>query len=347
MRMPSDDVAEACRASLRGGSKSFHAASLLLPRRVREPATALYAFCRLADDAIDRAASGADRGAALRELHGRLDRIFAGCPGPVPADMALSDVVARFSVPRSLLEALLEGFAWDAEGRTYETPEDLHAYAARVAGTVGAMMAMIMGARAPDAVARACDLGIAMQFTNIARDVGEDARAGRIYLPLRWLREAGIEPHRFLAQPEPDPRLAGVVRRLLAAADGLYARADRGIARLPPACRPGIRAARLLYAEIGREVERRGGDSITGRAQVPAARKIACLARALVPGGRSAAAEPPLAGARFLVEAVALAPLVDHAPVALAGVRGRLIWLLDLFERLERRAEWDPGASQA
>ena len=107
--------------------------------------------------------------------------------------------------PAALPEALLEGLAWDAEGRSYETLDDLFDYAARVAGTVGVMMTLIMGVRSPEALARACDLGVAMQLTNIARDVGEDARMGRIYLPRQWLREAGVDAEAFLADPQARP----------------------------------------------------------------------------------------------------------------------------------------------
>ena len=179
-------------------------------------------------------------------------------------------MVESFAIPRALPEALLEGIEWDSQGRRYEDLPALCAYAARVAGTVGAMMAILMGVRRPEDIARACDLGVAMQLTNIARDVGEDARAGRVYLPLTWLREAGIEPDDWLAKPHFNEALGSVVQRLLDAADALYARADSGIGRLPLACRPSIQAARQLYAEIGREVERAGLDSVSRRAVVPA-----------------------------------------------------------------------------
>jgi phytoene synthase len=147
---------------------------------VRDSATALYAFCRLADDAIDEGdtETGA-RTRALATLAQRLDAAYTGRPHDDPADRAFAQIVAQHHIPRAVPEALLEGFAWDLQGRRYETLADLHDYAARVAGTVGVMMAMLMGVRAPAALARACDLGIAMQLTNIARDVGEDARAGR------------------------------------------------------------------------------------------------------------------------------------------------------------------------
>jgi phytoene synthase len=323
----------ACRALLRGGSRTFHAASLLLPRRIREPAAALYAFCRLADDAVDDERGGADAIARLRE---RLRRAYDGEPMPFPADRAFAGVARRFAIPRALPEALLEGFEWDAAGRRYETLEALEAYAARVAGTVGAMMAILMGARAPEALARACDLGVAMQLTNIARDVGEDARAGRLYLPAQWLREAGIDPEAWLAAPAFSPALGAVIQRLLAAADALYERAGAGIARLPLDCRPGIQAARLVYAEIGREVERARLDSVSRRAVVPARRKARLLARAFAVAVLPAPPAPAvtLEATRFLVEAAAL----PHAQARIAwwNLYERLVWVLALFERLER-----------
>ena len=198
-----DDLA-ACRASLRGGSRSFFAASLLLPRRVAEPATALYAFCRQADDLIDRADSDST---TLDQLRDRLDRLYDGRPIADPADRALAAVVARHALPRAVLDAMIEGFAWDAASRRYETLDDLLGYATRVAGTVGVAMAMLMGARSGPAGARACDLGLALQLTNIARDVGEDAANGRLYLPLQWMREAGLDPDAWLASPGFSPAL--------------------------------------------------------------------------------------------------------------------------------------------
>lgn len=329
----------ACQALLCNGSKSFHAASRLLPRRLREPATALYAFCRLADDAVDL-----EGGTGLGPLRERLERIYQGRPVPIPADRAFAAIASRFAIPRALPEALFEGFAWDAEGRRYETLADLHAYAVRVAGTVGAMMTLLMGVRDPHALARAADLGIAMQLTNIARDVGEDARNGRLYLPMAWLREAGIAPGDFLARPAFTPALGAVIRRLLAEADSLYRRAEAGIARLPVDCRPGIAAARLIYAEIGREVERRGGDSVSGRAVVSRRRKLALLARSMAAAARpsvsSVLAEPPVPACAFLLEAVAAATprpgLVAARERARRGVEERVVWMVDLFARLER-----------
>ncbi|MFM2150848.1 MAG: phytoene synthase [Pseudomonadota bacterium] len=324
----------ACRAMLSGGSKSFAAAARLLPRRVAEPATALYAFCRLADDLIDE---GGGAG-ALGHLRQRLDGIYAAQPFAHPADRAFARVVARFAIPRALPEALLEGLAWDAEGRQCADLTALEAYAARVAAAVGAIMTLLMGVRCPRAIARACDLGVAMQFTNIARDVGEDARNGRLYLPHDWLREAGIEPADFLAAPVFTPALGRVIARLLKAADVLYARSEAGIALLPRDCRAGIAAARFVYAEIGRELERRGLNSVAMRAVVPGHRKLRLMARSLHMLEERAGdqAAPPLAGNRFLVEAVEQMPAASEALPPPPAFRDRLLWAVELFDRLDR-----------
>jgi len=327
---------EDCRTTLRRGSKSFHAAARLLPRDVADSAVALYAFCRVADDAIDRA-GGASALPALRE---RLRRAYDHRPYPLASDRALAWVVARHAIPRALPEALLEGFAWDAEGRRYEDFAAVTAYATRVAGTVGAMMALLMGARAPVSVARACDLGIAMQLGNIARDVGEDARAGRLYLPLSWLRAEGIDPDAWLARPAFAPAIGAVVRRLLHEAEALYARADGGIPLLPAGCRPGIAAARLIYSEIGREVARNGFDSVSRRAVVPGRRKLALLAQSVAHAmlAQAGAAAPPVPAAAFLVEAVANAP--PPRPIAMAarqhaGLDARIERVITMFARLQ------------
>lgn len=324
----------ACRKLLSNGSKSFYAASFFLPKRLREPATALYAFCRLADDAIDD--NPDDHQAALAGLHERLDRAYRGQPIDDPADRAFAGAIEHFEIPRELPEALLEGFEWDAEGRVYEDLSGVYAYSARVAAAVGAMMAAIMGARSPSVLARACDLGTAMQITNICRDVGEDARNGRIYLPLAWLREAGLDPDAWLQRPVFNDAIGDIVKRLLDTADTLYRRAEAGIAKLPTACRPGIYAARLLYAEIGQEIARNGYDSVSQRAFVTPARKLTLLGRAMavtpLPIKTVCTAEP-LEENRFLVDALA----VPEPFKVEGGVGDKVVWVLDLFQQLEER----------
>jgi 15-cis-phytoene synthase len=202
---------------------------------------------------------------------------------------------------------------------------------------------MLMGQRAPDTVARACSLGVAMQLTNIARDVGEDARAGRLYLPTAWMREAGIDAKAFLSRPVYSAALAGVVHRLLRVADLHYAGSEGAIARLPATCRPGIMAARMLYAEIGREVERAGCNSVDRRAVVAPLRKATVMAKAMAALMSPASAAAPLPEADFLIDAVASASAMprrfDEDRLPWWDLERRLVWLLDLFERLERREQ--------
>jgi phytoene synthase len=335
------DVA-ACRALLRTGSRTFFAASLFLPSSIRDSATVLYAFCRLADDAVDGEGDGAE---GLKHMRERLDQIYSGQPVSLATDRALAEVVRRFGIPRELPEALLEGCEWDVLGREYDDLESVEAYAARVAGAVGAMMAVLMGVRAPELLARACDLGVAMQLSNIARDVGEDAQRGRLYLPRQWMVEAGIDPDLWLQNPVHSPQLGSVIQRLLHAADKLYQRVDAGINALPPSCRPGIHAASRLYAEIGREVERIGLDSVSSRAVVSGRRKLAVLLHAAFAHSRaeSQLVAPALDAVRFLIEAVALQPLPQAVSLGreVSGVPWwqvgeRVGWVFELFIRLEQ-----------
>jgi 15-cis-phytoene synthase len=289
----------ASRLAIRQGSRSFHLASLLLPVRVREPAFAVYAFCRHADDVIDRDGGGQVAIAALRAM---LDRVYSGAPRASHVERSFADAVAEFAIPRELPEALLEGLAWDAEGRRYGTLSELRAYAARVAGTVGAMMTLIMGVRDGAVIARACDLGVAMQLTNICRDIGEDARAGRLYLPVGMLAAQGIDPNGFVASPVHDARLRRVICALLDEAERLYDRALAGIEALPPDSRRGIAAARMFYREIGREIMR-GIDPVTARAHVSSGRKLSLLVRPRRPerAADGALHVPALGETRFIV----------------------------------------------
>lgn len=361
------DTLAACRRLMAGGSRSFAAASRLLPRRVAAPAAALYAFCRVADDAVDDCRDPAAALAALHALRERLEALYAGRPGPHLADQALAEVVHDFALPRALPEALLEGFAWDAAGRRYESIDALHDYGARVAGTVGVMMAVLMEVRDPASLARAGELGLAMQLTNIARDVGEDARNGRLYLPRAWMAEEGLDADTWLAAPRFEPALGRVIARVLAEADRLYERAECGVASLPRDCRPGIQAARLVYAEIGHQLARDGLDAIARRTVVPGRRKLALMARAslalLFPPGHptdhararapanvpaaadagayarqaagGAAHAPgaivPMPALRFLVEAAAS----DRQPAR--TFYQRTVRVLEMFERADHR----------
>jgi phytoene synthase len=293
----------------------------------------------VADDEVDE--GDAKAGAVLR-LRDRLDLIYQGRPRNTACDRAFAAVVEDFDMPRTLPEALLEGLAWDAEGRRYQTLSELFDYCARVASAVGAMMAVLMRVRDADALARACDLGLAMQLTNIARDVGEDARARRIYLPLDWLEEARIDPDAFFADPLPTEDVRAMVRRLLREADRYYHRSEAGVAALPVSCRPGIFAARHIYAGIGGAIRRNGYDTISWRGRTTKGQKIGWLGLSSVRAGVTALM--PQSAVLHAAPAQEVAFLVDAAartaPRGDWGV-GRSGALLELFAQLEAQ---DRGA---
>ncbi len=332
-----------CLNRLRGGSLSFYTASLLLPPDIRKPAASLYGFCRVADDAIDNAI---DPHAALTELYSRLNQIYSNVDSIHPEDRAFASVVKQFSIPRAFPEGLLEGFAWDVIGKEYESIEDLHDYSARVAGTVGAMMAAIMGARSADAIARACELGMAMQLTNIARDVGEDAENGRLYLPREWLREEQIDPDEWLQDPHFSPALGKVIERVIDTADDLYQQAEYGISMLPRACRPAILAAAAIYREIGCQLSREGRDSVSTRTVVPTSRKVVLLTHSVVKSGKLQSHDEckHYDASWFLISAMlannsgsVLNDEDNWKPIPWWNVKEQFLNVINIFERLEKK----------
>ena len=332
------DLAE-CRRAIEHGSRSFYAASKLLPRKVADPAMALYAFCRLADDAVDLSH---EKAAAVLSLRDRLDLAYAGKPRDAAADRAFTAMIHDFDMPREYPEALLEGLAWDATGRRYANLSELQAYSARVASAVGAMMCVLMGVRDADALSRACDLGVAMQLTNIARDVGEDARENRLYLPLDWMEELGVEPERFLSDPRPLPVVREMTRRLLVTADGLYQRSEAGISQLPLSSRTGIYGARFIYAAIGREIRKSHYNSVTRRARTSGRQKLAWLGLSLMRTMGSAILPQsailharPLPEVAFLVEAGASAGGVASGGWG-GGRAGAVVGILAQLEQRDR-----------
>ena len=296
----------AAEAAIRVGSKSFAAASRLFDRRTRESATLLYAWCRHCDDVVDdqelvfrtgqaRPANAAERLAGLEiATRDALD----GRPAQAPAFAALAAVMRRHQIPHDLPLAHLRGFRMDVEGRRYETLDDTLDYSWHVAGVVGVMMAHVMGVRDAATLGRAADLGLAFQLTNIARDLVEDARAGRVYLPAEWLAQAGL-PAGEIAQPRHRVRLAALAARLVDAAEPLYSSAALGIAALPPRSAWAIATARGVYRQIGADVKALGPRAWERRVSTTRGAKLRHVARgglaalALVLGpGRTATADP-------------------------------------------------------
>jgi len=275
-------------AAIRTGSHSFAAAARLFPPAVRESAVMLYAWCRHCDDVVDGQELGhgqisGERGEGaqrLQELREATRRACAGLPSADPVFAGLAEVVRRHRIAPVYFEHHLDGFAMDVEEHQYVTLEDTLAYCWRVAGVVGVMMAQIMGRSDAATLDRACDLGMAFQLTNIARDVVEDAAIGRIYLPAEWLAAEGIPADAALADPRHRAALARVARRLVQAAEPYYDSALGGLPALPLRSAWSIATARSVYRAIGRKVKARGPAAWDTRARTNRAEKIGWVATA-------------------------------------------------------------------
>jgi phytoene synthase len=209
-------------------------------------------------------------------------RALGGDTSGGPVFEGLARVAAATRLPAAYVRDHLAGFEMDVAGRRYETLDDTLGYCYHVAGVVGLMMAWIMGIRDEPTLLRGCDLGLGFQLTNIARDVADDARHGRVYLPAAWLRQAEVAmvPGLPLAA-ETRVRVAPVVARLLAEADRYYASAWHGVAHLPWRSAWSVATARHVYADIGREVRRRGPAAWDDRVVTSSTRKVARLGQAL------------------------------------------------------------------
>lgn len=271
------------RQSITRHSRSFALASQVLPPASRDRAVVLYAFCRRADDAVDGAPPAA-QAAAIDRLEAELETIYGGQATGDPLLDAFAELVQTCRIPRAYPAELIEGMRMDAAGRRYQSLDELLEYCFRVAGTVGLMMCHLLGVSDEAVLRNAVHLGIAMQLTNICRDVAEDWAMDRLYLPDQVLAACGaggLAAH--LGQPFPggarEP-LRGAVRALLAEADIYYRSGDRGLPALPWRAALGGRTARLVYSAIGDELGRQSHDPLRGRAVVPGWRKLLLVGRA-------------------------------------------------------------------
>jgi len=274
------------RATIAHHSKSFALASRLLPRGARDDTAIVYAFCRRADDAIDDAPSQPAALRALDSLRRDVDEVYApgGNRARDPVLAAFAAVAHARAIPRAYPDELLAGMAMDVAGARYATLDQLVTYAHRVAGVVGLMMCHVFGIRDDAALLPAARLGVAMQLTNICRDVAEDWRRERLYIPDELLAAHGAGGLAgALGGPLParavEP-LAACVRDLLAIADAQYRAAEAGIPALPWRAALAVRAARAVYAAIGDELRAQAYDVTAPRAVVPRAKKLALVAAA-------------------------------------------------------------------
>jgi 15-cis-phytoene synthase len=249
------------RDSIARGSKSFAAASKLFDPLTRERVWLLYAWCRKCDDMAD----GQDHGGAMEQVTDPLARLavirdltanaLRGEATGEPAFDALGVVARECGLTQKMAEDVIDGFALDAEDWRPRSEDDLYRYCFHVAGAVGVMMAVVMGVRADDEATldRACDLGLAFQLANIARDLNEDDAAGRCYLPQEWLSDMDIPPGQTLS-PHYRDRLASLAKRLCDASENYEASARVGAASLPFRSRWAVLAAAGIYGDIARQV---------------------------------------------------------------------------------------------
>jgi 15-cis-phytoene synthase len=242
-----------CRWMITKGSKSFSLAARLFDSETRDAAFFLYGWCRYCDDQVDQAGIEESREQLeqrLRTLVEATRSAFSGAAQEQAVFIAMQYIVRRYSIPAHYALELIEGMAMDARATRYQTFNDLLLYCYRVAGTVGLMMSHVMGLRDEQALKHAADLGMAMQLTNIARDITEDAEMGRIYLPIQWIEEAGMVPEEITA-PKNRQKLALVTRRLLREAERYYVSGDAGLWHLSFRSACAVAAARHVYAAIG------------------------------------------------------------------------------------------------
>jgi phytoene synthase len=264
-----------CRWMITQGSKSFSLAARLFDPDIRDAAFFLYGWCRYCDDQVDQAGMAESREQLeqrLTTLSAATQSVFSGAAQEQAVFIAMQYIVQRYSIPAHYALELIEGMAMDARGTRYPTFNDLSLYCYRVAGTVGLMMSHVMGLRDELALKHAADLGIAMQLTNIARDITEDALMGRVYLPLQWIEEAGITPEEITAKKNRH-KLALITERLLKEAERYYLSGDAGLWHLSFRSACAVAAARHVYAEIGSLILRKGSSAWDERSYVTGARK--------------------------------------------------------------------------
>ncbi len=275
-----------CARIVRSSGSSFAAAFWMLPAERRRALHAVYAFCRLADDIADDPEVREDRNLLIARWRDELSAAYLG-KSEHPVGIALGDAVHRFRLPQEIFFELLHGVESDLRGETIERFEDLRLYCYRVASTVGLLVVRLLGCRSPGAYAYAETLGIAVQLTNVLRDVGADASDGRIYLPREDLERFGVTKESVLAR-EPSEEL-----RLLLAFQAERARIhfERATQLLPAEDRRRLRAAQAMgaiYRTLLGELHRRGFPCLEAPIRLSKPRRLAIAAGAWLGVGAAA-----------------------------------------------------------
>lgn len=273
----SQALERASQAVLVTRARSFRWGQALLPTEAAREVALCYAFCRLVDDTADEAADIDTARTALDDIVGEL----MGERPARPIVLAYKDIVRRRGIDPRAAQELLAGMRFDLETVRVEDDAELLRYAYRVAGTVGVMMCGILGVDERAALPHAIDLGIAMQLSNIARDVREDAARGRVYLPRTRLLAAGVTPESVVDGSADPARVHAVVVDLVSLAERYYESAARGMRFIPWRARAAILVAMRLYRAIGWRVVKGGARALETRAVVPPSQKLVLAVRAI------------------------------------------------------------------
>ena len=263
---------EYCQQKAAKSGSSFYYSFLFLPPPRRRAITALYAYCREVDDVVDEVADPAVARAKLAWWRQEVAKIYAGTPQH-PVALALVPIVRDFDLPEAHLQLVIDGMAMDLEQTRYLDFATLERYCHRVAGVVGLMSASIFGYTDPATLGYARDLGIAFQLTNICRDVGEDARRGRIYLPQEDLTRFGVAPSSLLRADYGEP-FAKLMAFEVDRAREWYARA---LAQLPAVDRRSQRTGLIMagiYQTLLTEIARDGYRVLDRRTSLTPLRKL-------------------------------------------------------------------------
>lgn len=264
-KLPNDSVNAG--ELIRSKARTFYLASLFLPRHVRRDVHLVYAYYRTIDDLVDEPPTGWTHADILGSLE-EWNEVLLGYRAPTtPLMKGIVRLMQTRGISTGHLTMVLDGARFDLEMRAIETREDLLRYAVLVAGSVGMVMAPILGAGDEAALSSACDLGVAMQLTNVLRDVGEDLQRGRMYLPRAELSRAGVSST-DLHSGTVTPPIRQVMDGIIDDARRFYQHGTRGIQHLDPSVRFSIYLAATLYARILDKIERHDYDVFTRRAHL-------------------------------------------------------------------------------
>ncbi len=295
--MPDPDPFAAARAICRRHARSFYFSSFFLPKQKRDAAYAVYAFCRLLDDATDEGEAGGDGPASeatIARFRSVLDDAYTGQmnePHDSESGLALrafAITVKKYDIPRTYFEDVADGCRMDLTVTRYQTWDDLRVYCYRVAGVVGLVMCRVFELTDKSAEKQAVLMGEAMQLTNILRDVGEDFGRGRIYLPAEDMARFGVT-EAGLAAGTVDDRFRALMRFEIDRARQLYRDGAAGLIGLPDdGSRFTAAAMGVIYAGILSAIERQGCDVFAHRARLSTTQKLLRL-----PGARKLARRRP------------------------------------------------------